>query len=83
MTEITIQFPDELVWTNRERLGGVPCFNRTRLPLSALFNNLGSGMTIDEFIECFGGVDREQVVGVLNAVTAAVDEPVRCEAHSV
>lgn len=37
----------------------------TRIPLSALYENLASGATIDEFVEWFPGVDRQQVRAVL------------------
>lgn len=37
----------------------------TRAPLHALFDNLASGATIDEFVEWFPGVGRQQVHAVL------------------
>ena len=40
-------------------------FAGTRIPLSALYENLASGATIDEFVEWFPGVDRQQVRAVL------------------
>ena len=29
-----------LIWINPERLSGVPCFYKTRLPIDSLFENL-------------------------------------------
>ena len=40
----------------------------TRVPVTALFENLESGATIDEFVEWFPGVMRQQVVAVLQHV---------------
>lgn len=50
---------------NPAKLSGVWCFTGTRVPLSALFENLESGATVDEFLEWFAGVTRAQVEDVL------------------
>jgi uncharacterized protein (DUF433 family) len=36
------------------------------VPISALYENLRDGASIDEFLEYFPGVKREQVIAVLN-----------------
>ncbi|MGV3662877.1 MAG: DUF433 domain-containing protein [Prosthecobacter sp.] len=54
------------VWIDAERLSGAPAFRGTRVPVSALFNNLGSGASITEFLEWFPGVTPEQVKEVLS-----------------
>jgi uncharacterized protein (DUF433 family) len=36
-----------------EILGGRPVFRGTRVPVDALLNNLGAGVSIDEFLENF------------------------------
>ena len=48
-----------------EILGGTPVFRGTRVPVDALLNNLEAGVSIDEFLENFPSVSREQVVQVL------------------
>ena len=48
-----------------ERVSGAWVFRGTRVPVAALFENLEGGATIDEFIEWFPGVTREQVTAVL------------------
>lgn len=40
-------------------------FKRTRVPVKALFENLEDGVTVDDFLEWFPGVSREQVLAVL------------------
>ena len=47
------------------KVSGAWVFAGTRLPLYALFENLASGATIDEFVEWFPGVEKQQVQGVL------------------
>ncbi len=48
-----------------ERVSGAWVFTGTRIPLVALYENLADGATIDDFVEWFPGVDREQVRAVL------------------
>ncbi len=48
-----------------EILGGTPVFYGTRVPIKNLFDYLESGETIDYFLDDFEGVQREQVVEVL------------------
>ena len=48
-----------------EMVSGVWLFKGTRVPVSALFQNLESGSTIDEFLEWFPGVGRDQVITIL------------------
>lgn len=47
------------------KASGAWVFAGTRIPLYALYENLASGATIDEFVEWFPGVDRRQVCAVL------------------
>ena len=47
------------------KLGGAWLFKGTRVPVTALFENLESGARIDDFLEWFPGVTREQAELVL------------------
>ena len=47
------------------KLSGAWVFKDTRLPISALFENVASGATVQEFVEWFPGVEEAQVVAVL------------------
>lgn len=47
------------------KLSGAWAFSGTRVRVYALFENLASGATIDEFVEWFPGVDRRQAQAVL------------------
>jgi uncharacterized protein (DUF433 family) len=46
-------------------LGGKPVFRGTRVPVSALFEYLADGQSLDYFLETFPSVTREHAVGVL------------------
>jgi uncharacterized protein (DUF433 family) len=48
-----------------ETLSGAWRFKKTRVPVKALFENLESGATVDQFLEWFPGVSREQALAVL------------------
>jgi uncharacterized protein (DUF433 family) len=48
-----------------ERVSGAWVFRGTRVPVAALFENLESGATVDDFLAWFPGVTRGQVEAVL------------------
>ena len=48
-----------------EILGGPPVFVGTRVPVQSLFDHLEAGQSIDDFIEGFPSVRREQVIALL------------------
>ncbi len=48
-----------------EILGGTPVFFGTRVPIKNLFDYLESGESINYFLDDFEGVQREQVIKVL------------------
>jgi uncharacterized protein (DUF433 family) len=49
-----------------EIMSGTPVFEGTRVPVDALMNNLADGVSLDEFLENFPTVSRDQAVAVLN-----------------
>ena len=46
-------------------LGGTPVFRGTRVPVEALLSNLEAGISIEEFLENFPTVSREQTLAVI------------------
>jgi uncharacterized protein (DUF433 family) len=48
-----------------EKVGGEWLFKATRIPIRALFENLEGGAQVDDFLEWFPGVTREQVEQVI------------------
>lgn len=49
-----------------DKVSGVWVFKGTRVPVSALFENLKDGASIDQFLEWFPGVTRAQVEALLD-----------------
>ncbi|HEY9508807.1 MAG TPA: DUF433 domain-containing protein [Verrucomicrobiae bacterium] len=47
------------------KVSGAWTFRGTRVPVKALFDNLEDGATINEFLDWFPGVTRDQVESVL------------------
>ena len=56
------------------KVSGQWVFRGTRVPVSALFENLRDGATIDQFLEWFPGVKREQVIAVLEHEMATLSD---------
>ena len=56
---------DELILCSNEVLGGTPVFNGTRVPVKNLIDYLEAGDSIDDFLEDFPSVTREQAVQFL------------------
>ena len=54
------------------RLSGAWVFRNTRMPVSAVFENLEAGATVDEIIEQFD-VTREQINAVLEFAARSLD----------
>lgn len=50
---------------DKEILGGTPVFDGTRVPIKNLFDYLETGETIDEFLDDFPSVKREQIIKLL------------------
>ena len=46
-------------------MSGAPCFEGTRVPVECLFTNLESGLSLEEYLDCFPDVTRAQAVAVL------------------
>ena len=54
-------------------LSGTPVFTGTRVPVSALLENLEAGVSLDEFLANFPTVTRDQAVRVLEHFRATLD----------
>ena len=56
-----------------EKLSGAWLFRGTRVTVSALFDNLAGGATVEQFLSWFPGVSRSQVDAVLAHPAAGVE----------
>ena len=54
------------------KVSGAWLFKGTRVPVAALFENLKSGATVEEFLQWFEGVDRHHVEAVLDHAEASL-----------
>jgi uncharacterized protein (DUF433 family) len=57
---------DAVVHSDPEILGGTPVFVGTRVPVKSLYDYLEAGDSLDEFLESFPSVTREQAVAALD-----------------
>ena len=67
------------IWINRERMSGAPCFYGTRVPIQNLFDYLEGSEPLDDFLDGFPGVTRDQAIAVLelarNGILAELPKP--------
>ena len=54
-----------LINIDPEILGGEPVFMGTRVPVSSLWEHLMAGVSLDEFLNDFPSVSREQAIRLL------------------
>ncbi len=59
-----------LITSTPDVLGGTPVFRGTRVPVQTLIEYLEGGQTIDDFLEGFPTVAREQVIAFLEEAKA-------------
>lgn len=63
-------------------MSGAPCFGGTRVPIQNLMDYLEGGDSIDEFLEDFPAVSREQVISFLEeAKESVLARAVECSAR--
>jgi uncharacterized protein (DUF433 family) len=56
-----------VVHSDRDIMGGTPVFVGTRVPLQNLIDSLEGGESVEEFLDAFPTVKREQVIAVIEA----------------
>jgi uncharacterized protein (DUF433 family) len=64
----------QIVSRDPEVMGGAAVFNGTRVPLQTLLDYLEAGESIDDFLEGFPSVTREQVIAFLEEARARAIE---------
>jgi uncharacterized protein (DUF433 family) len=63
---------DDIVSVNPEVMSGMPVFRGTRVPIDTLFLNLRDGMTVEEILEDFPTLDRDDVMALLEITSEAL-----------
>jgi uncharacterized protein (DUF433 family) len=61
-----------VIHSDSEILGGTPVFVGTRVPVQSLVDYLEGGYSVDEFLDNFPSVRREQVNAFLEQATRAL-----------
>jgi len=64
--------PKQIIHSDPDILGGAPVFVGTRVPVDALIDFLEGGDTIEDFLENYPGVSREQVFAFLEEASRAL-----------
>ena len=57
---------DKLINIDKKILGGTPVFMGTRVPIETLFDHLEAGMSIDDFLQDFPTVQKEQAIKMVS-----------------
>ena len=57
------------------KVSGAWVFRGTRIPVAAVFENLEDGLTIDQIVQMFDGLTREQVRTVLDFAARSLETP--------
>ena len=58
------------------KMSGAWVLRGTRMPVATIFENLEAGATVDDIVEWYDGVDREQVMQVIDFAVRSLDPPV-------
>lgn len=66
-----------VIHSDPQILGGTPVFVGTRVPLKNLVDYLGGGYPLDEFLDDFPTVTREQAIAALEEATEALIQRAR------
>lgn len=65
----------ELINIDPELMGGTPVFRGTRVPVRSLIEHLQSNVSIEEFLDDFPSVSKEQAVELLDvALNSALEK---------
>ena len=71
-----------LITSSPDVLGGTPVFTGTRVPIQTLIEYLEGGETIDDFLQGFPTVSRDQVIAFLEEVKTRMLAKASCESSS-
>ena len=55
----------DLITIDPETMGGQPVFKGTRVPIESLFDHLECGVSLDEFLDEFDTVSKDQAIAIM------------------
>ena len=72
---------NDVIHSNTDYVSGTPVFKGTRVPVDTLFDFLVAGDNLDEFLEGFPTVSREQAIEALNLARHVLESTAYEAAH--
>ncbi len=72
---------NNVIHSNTDYVSGTPVFKGTRVPVDTLFDFLVAGDNLDEFLEGFPTVSREQAIEALNLARHVLESTAYEAAH--
>lgn len=66
---------DDLVTSDPAVMGGRRVFRGTRVPVEVLFENLADGLSLDEILDAYESLDRDDVIAVLELTARSLAAP--------
>jgi uncharacterized protein (DUF433 family) len=57
-----------------EVMGGRLVFRGTRIPVEILFENLADGMSLDDILDAYPGIPRENAIAAIELAGAAIEQ---------
>ena len=57
---------NEIINIDKDILSGQPVFKGSRVPVESLFDHLEAGVSLDEFLDDFPTVSKEQAIALLD-----------------
>jgi len=67
---------EPIITSSPEVMGGTPVFTGTRVPVQTLLDYLKGGESVDDFLEGFPTVTREQVIAFLEEAERQISKMV-------
>lgn len=72
---------DELIERNPNILNGTPVFSGTRVPVRTLMEHLEAGDSLDDFLDDYPTVSREQAIELLERARMILVGDVNCQSE--
>lgn len=66
----------DIVSINPETMGGTPVFRGTRVPIQSLCDHLEDNIPLEEFLDDFPTVSKEQAIALLEAAATSFYEKI-------
>jgi uncharacterized protein (DUF433 family) len=63
----------QLITSDPEILGGTPVFVGTRVPVGILFENLADGLSLDEILDSYPTLKRDQAIEALRQAESLLE----------